>query len=162
MSSKAEVRAAGGIVCRVGAHHLRRRLEVALVHRPRYHDWTFPKGKRDGSETDEQTALREVEEETGLRCTLDTDLGEVRYRDGRGRPKVVRYWSMVPLEGQLDHAFVPNREVDEVRWCSPAAAGRLLTYEHDLVLLDRLPRGLRDRLPGAPRQGRKSSTVGRS
>jgi len=161
-AAEKEVRAAGGVVCRVVPHHLRRRLEVALVHRPRYHDWTFPKGKRDGDETDEQTALREVEEETGLRCTLGFDLGEVRYRDGRGRPKVVRYWTMALAPGQDDATFVPNREVDELRWCTPAEAGRLLSYEHDQVLLKRLPRGVRDRLPGATRQSRKSPAVGRA
>ncbi len=111
-------------------------LELALVHRPRYDDWTFPKGKREGDESDEDTARREVLEETGLRCRLGADLGAIRYRDSRGRPKVVRYWLMEP---EAETVFVPGSEVDEVRWCSPAEAGRLLTYEHDRALLARIP-----------------------
>lgn len=133
------VRAAGGIVRRRTRRRFRTVGEIALVHRPRYHDWTFPKGKRDGDESDEETALREVEEETGIACTTERYLGEVRYRDGRARPKVVRYWVMTPTGPT--HEFVPNREVDELRWCTCAEAGRLLTYEHDRVLLDRLDRG---------------------
>jgi len=135
------VRAAGGIVRRRTKRRLRTVGELALIHRPRYHDWTFPKGKRDGDETDEETALREVEEETGLACTTEHYLGEVRYRDARARPKVVRYWVMTPTSPTHDTEFVPNREVDELRWCTRAEAGRLLTYEHDRVLLDRLDRG---------------------
>jgi 8-oxo-dGTP pyrophosphatase MutT (NUDIX family) len=133
------VRAAGGIVRRRVRRRLRSVVELALVHRPRYNDWSFPKGKRDGDETDEETARREVEEETGMRCTIDHYLGEVRYRDSRGRPKVVRYWTMTPDDEELGE-FVPNREVDELRWCTRAEAGRLLTYEHDRVLLERLDR----------------------
>ncbi len=112
-----------------------------MVHRPRYDDWTFPKGKRDGDETDEDTALREVEEETGFRCRLDADLGTVGYRDARGRDKVVRYWVMVlldPSDAMGADEFVPNSEVDQLRWCTPADAATLLTYEHDLILLERL------------------------
>ena len=133
-----EVRAAGGVVRRWSKRHVRRRLEVALVHRPRYHDWSFPKGKRDGRETDEETALREVKEETGFRCTLAADLGEVRYRDPKGRTKVVRYWVMELEPGETGEAFTPNREVDSLCWCTPREAVRLLSYEHDRVLLEQL------------------------
>ncbi len=87
------VRAAGGVVVR------RRRSEgplVLLVHRPRYDDWTLPKGKNEPGERDEDAALREVEEETGFRCTLGDPAGETRYDDSKGRPKVVRYWVMEP------------------------------------------------------------------
>ena len=109
-----------------------------MIHRPRYDDWSFPKGKRDGNETDEETALREVEEETGLRCRLGRALGEVRYRDARGRDKSVRYWLM-DLSDPDETINVPNREVDELRWCDPREAARLLTYDHDRSLLYRVP-----------------------
>ena len=135
-----EVHAAGGIVRRRGGAAPWRRWQIALVHRPRYDDWTFPKGKRDGRETDEETALREVLEETGFRCRLGHDLGEVRYRDGRGRTKAVRYWLMDLSDPGDDTTNIPNREVDELRWCRPNTAAKILTYEHDLVLLDRLER----------------------
>src|SRR5581483_11291105 len=82
------VRAAGGIVVRDG--------KLLLVHRDRYDDWTFPKGK---AEPDEACALREVEEETGFRCRLDIELGETHYRDSKGRTKRVRWWLMTPLDG---------------------------------------------------------------
>ena len=123
----AEVKASGGVVWRRGE----RGLEVALVHRPRYDDWSFPKGKLDPGETWEQAALREVEEEIGLRCRLGHELPPTAYRDKKGRAKVVRYWMMEPLDGE----FVPSHEVDEVRWLSPTEADRLLTYEHDRELL---------------------------
>jgi 8-oxo-dGTP diphosphatase len=131
------VHAAGGIVVRAGAAGP----EVLLVHRPRYDDWSFPKGKRDPGETDEQTALREVAEETGLVCRLGEPLGEIRYRDNRGRPKVVRYWTMAPVahdELGPGGGFTPGDEVDRLRWCAPEEAARLLTYAHDRALLGHL------------------------
>jgi len=89
------VRAAGGVVIRDGA--------VVLVHRPKYDDWTFPKGKAEEGESDEDCALREVHEETGLRCALAEELGATEYVDGSGRPKRVRWWRMEPLlERRLD------------------------------------------------------------
>jgi 8-oxo-dGTP pyrophosphatase MutT (NUDIX family) len=142
----AVVRAAGGIVRRPVAggsrirQWLRPRHEIALVHRPRYDDWSLPKGKPDGDEGDEDTALREVEEETGLRCALGAPVGETRYEDSRGRDKVVRYWLMDPPDGERTTPFVPNREVDEVRWLEPDEAVTLLTYPHDRELLERLSR----------------------
>ena len=123
----AEVKASGGVVWRRGD----RGLEVALVHRPRYDDWSFPKGKLDAGESWKDAALREVEEEIGLRCRLGHELPPTTYRDNKDRSKVVRYWMMEPLDGE----FVPNREVDEVRWLPAAEAGDLLTYEHDRELL---------------------------
>jgi 8-oxo-dGTP diphosphatase len=109
---------------------------VLLVHRPRYDDWTLPKGKNDPGERDEDAAVREVEEETGLRCRLGEPAGETRYHDSKGRPKVVRYWVMEPTR---DETFTPNREVDELRWCTRREAGKLLSYPHDRRLLARIP-----------------------
>jgi 8-oxo-dGTP diphosphatase len=126
----AVVRAAGGVVVRdtgAGEH-------VLLVHRSKYDDWTFPKGKAEGDETDEACALREVEEETTLRCRLTRPLPSTRYVDARGRPKVVRWWVMEPL-GDPDAAAASN-EVDEVRWLPPQEARALLTYRRDHDLLD--------------------------
>jgi 8-oxo-dGTP pyrophosphatase MutT (NUDIX family) len=123
MSSE-RIEAAGGIV--VGDDG-----RVALVHRPRYDDWTLPKGKLDAGETFEEAALREVWEETGLRCRLERELPAVEYSVG-GRPKVVRYWLM---SVESDPGFVANDEVDELRWLSPADAAALLTYDRDREML---------------------------
>ena len=113
------VEAAGGVVTREG--------RILLVHRPRYDDWTLPKGKLDPGESFEDAALREVEEETGLRCRLVAELPETQYRVG-GRPKVVRYWQMEP---EADTPFVPNEETDELRWVTPDEALELLSYDRD-------------------------------
>jgi 8-oxo-dGTP diphosphatase len=121
-----QVEAAGGIVTRDG--------RVALVHRPKYDDWTFPKGKLDPGEDFEQAALREVEEETGLRCRLGRELQSSRYTDAKGRPKLVRYWLMEPGSGE----FRPNDEVDELRWAEPAEARDLLSYDRDREVLEGL------------------------
>ena len=126
------VRAAGGIVVR-GSGSSR---EVLLVHRAAYGDWTFPKGKAKEGETDEACALREVEEETTLRCTLGRELPSTRYVDAHGRDKVVRWWRMRPV-GEHDTA-APANEVGEVRWLSPEKARVLLTYDRDHTLLDAL------------------------
>lgn len=122
------VRAAGGVVMRAGGAGL----EVLVVHRPRYDDWSLPKGKREPGERDEDTATREVEEETGYRCTLGDELATVRYLDRRGRDKQVRFWNMSVI-GEVP--WEPNDEVDERRWISPADADTLLTYEADRQLL---------------------------
>ena len=106
--------------------------DVALVHRPRYDDWSLPKGKLDKGEDFEQAALREVEEETGLRCRLGRTLGDTTYRDRKDRLKLVRYFEMHPESGE----FAPNDEVDELRWLTPAEARDLLSYEHDRVLVE--------------------------
>jgi 8-oxo-dGTP diphosphatase len=121
--SPEQVEAAGGVVTRDG--------RVAVVHRPKYDDWTFPKGKLDEGEDFEQAALREVEEETGLRCRLGHELPSSEYTDSKDRPKLVRYWLMEPLGGD----FAPNDEVDELRWVSPEGALSLLTYDRDRDVL---------------------------
>jgi 8-oxo-dGTP diphosphatase len=99
-----------------------------LVHRPRYDDWSFPKGKLDPGESFEEAALREVEEETGLRCRLARELPAIEYHDAKGRRKLVRYWLM---EVEADTGFVPNDEVDELRRLAPDEAPALLTYDRD-------------------------------
>jgi 8-oxo-dGTP pyrophosphatase MutT (NUDIX family) len=106
-------------------------VEVLLVHRPRYDDWTFPKGKLEPGETDEEAALREVEEETGLRCELGAELPSTSYRDMKSRQKTVRYWALRPVESQA----APRNEVDDVRWLPLVEAERLLSYERDLDVL---------------------------
>jgi len=123
-----QVEAAGGVVERDGL--------IAVVHRPRYDDWSLPKGKLDPGETFEQAALREVEEETGLLCELREELDPVRYHDSRGRPKLVRYWRMVVTGGE----FTPNEEVDELRWLALREAAALLSYPHDRELVQALTR----------------------
>jgi 8-oxo-dGTP pyrophosphatase MutT (NUDIX family) len=128
----AVVRAAGGIVLRPAGDPALGSL-VLVVHRPRYDDWSLPKGKADPGERAEDTALREVHEETGLRCRLGQPAGEVRYRDSRGRAKRVRYWLMEPEADPGE--FTPNDEVDEIRWCSALEAADLLSYDHDRRLL---------------------------
>ena len=117
------VDAAGGVVERDG--------RVLLVHRPRYDDWTFPKGKLDPGESFEDAALREVEEETGVRCTLGRELPPTSY-EVNGRPKLVRYWLMSP-DAELD--FAPNDETDDIRWVTPDEARALLTYDRDRDVL---------------------------
>ena len=122
------VEAAGGVVVRDG--------QVLLVHRPRYDDWTLPKGKLDRGESFEDAALREVREETGFSCVLGRELPSSEYRDNKERPKLVRYWLM-EVEGG---AFEPNEEVDELRWLEPGEAVEALTYERDREVLAGLSR----------------------
>jgi 8-oxo-dGTP diphosphatase len=119
----AEVKAAGGVVRRGDG-------EILVVHRPRYDDWSFPKGKLDPGEGWEECALREVWEETGLRCELLDELSTTFYEDRKGRAKAVRYWLMQPAGGE----FEPNDEVDELRWLPASEAAELLTYPHDAEL----------------------------
>jgi 8-oxo-dGTP diphosphatase len=121
---EAEVKAAGGVVVRDGA--------IAVVHRPRYDDWSLPKGKLDPGESFEEAAAREVHEEIGARCRMGGELPPTTYRDHKGRLKLVRYWLMEALE--VD--FEPNDEVDELRWMTPEDALPLLTYERDRALVE--------------------------
>ena len=125
---RAPVLGAGGIVWKPGAAG---DVEVVVIHRPAYDDWTLPKGKLQPEEDELEAALREVEEETGLRFAVGDALGASTYVDRQGREKVVRYWSMRPVGGR----FHPSREVDELRWVSLPAADELLTYERDRALL---------------------------
>ncbi len=119
------VEAAGGVVVRDGL--------VAVIHRPKYDDWSLPKGKLEAGESWEDAALREVWEETGLVCRLGEELGSPRrYVDRKGRPKTVRYWRMEVVE---DPGFSVNDEVDELRWLPLEEALALLTHPSDRALL---------------------------
>ncbi len=109
-------------------------IEVLLVHRPGYDDWTFPKGKADPGEVLQQTAVREVYEETGYRVRLGHPLPEVNYRV-KGGNKKVSYWLGRLTDDQCD--FRPNREIDRVKWFSTRDARRKLTYDHDRMLLEK-------------------------
>jgi 8-oxo-dGTP diphosphatase len=120
-----EVRAAGGVVVHDG--------RVAVVHRPRYDDWSLPKGKLERDESWEDAAVREIAEETGVRARITGELQSDRYRDNRGRDKVVRWYLM---EVDDPGRFTPNEEVDELRWLSPDEARRLVSYDHDRALLE--------------------------
>ncbi|MFD7968488.1 NUDIX hydrolase [Streptomyces clavifer] len=106
-------------------------IEICLVHRPRYDDWSFPKGKLKRDETALDCALREVLEETGHHCAPAAALPTARYLVN-GRPKEVSYWAAEATGG----AFVPNDEVDRVTWLSPPAARTRLTRPGDRVQLD--------------------------
>ncbi len=125
------IRAAGGVITRARDGVV----EVMVVHRPHYDDWGLPKGKADGDERDEDTARREVEEETGLRCAVGETLAVSHYIDRKGRPKRVRWYRMEPIE---DLGFEPFDEIDERRWVPLGDAAALLTYDRERVVLERL------------------------
>lgn len=126
-----DILAAGGVLWRTGDEGSR--LTIAIVHRPRYDDWSLPKGKLDPGESMAAAAVRELQEETGVRARLGPWLRDVRYAVADGR-KFVRYWS---AEALTSADFTPDHEVDELRWVSPDAATDLLTYEHDRGVLAR-------------------------
>lgn len=131
-----EILAAGGVVIDADAELPR----VLLVHRPRYDDWSFPKGKLDPAETFEQAAIREVEEETGLKCRIIRELATMRYEyqtrnKGKLKPKAVRYFLMERVSGKIR---VPGEEVDRASWLSIDRALRKLSYEQDRKLLGSL------------------------
>jgi 8-oxo-dGTP pyrophosphatase MutT (NUDIX family) len=121
------IRAAGGVVLRKENGVC----EVVVVHRPVYDDWTLPKGKARKGESDEDCAVREVEEETGLRCERERELPSSSYLDAAGREKIVRYWLMRPAGGRLH----PSNEVDVARWVACDEADSMLSYDRDRVVL---------------------------
>ncbi|MGH8867877.1 MAG: NUDIX hydrolase [Actinomycetes bacterium] len=140
------VEAAGGVLWRsAGDTGSDGPVEVALVHRPRYDDWSIPKGKLDPGEHPLLAALREVEEETGSRARPGPYLAEARYV-AKGRPKRVRYWAMEAAGG----AFVPSREVDEVRWLPLAEAFDLVAADRDRPVLDAYATLTARARPGVP------------
>jgi 8-oxo-dGTP diphosphatase len=122
------VEAAGGVVWRRAPGG---GVEVLLVHRPKYDDWSLPKGKLAPGESFREAAVREVLEETGQRCALGPEIATTRYRDREGRPKIVRYWDMEAHGG----AFHANHEVDEVRWVPLDQANGAVTYDQDRSVL---------------------------
>jgi 8-oxo-dGTP pyrophosphatase MutT (NUDIX family) len=130
-----DIAAAGGVIVRKGV----RGREVIVIHRPKYMDWSLPKGKLEKDEEWLDAALREVDEETGYRCEPSIELPAVSYLDRKGRRKLVRYWLMDPIEG----GFEPHGEVDELRWVSRAEADDLLTYPHDRDLVHKALRRYR-------------------
>ena len=106
---------------------------MLVVHRDRYDDWSLPKGKLEPGESWEQGALREVEEETGLRCSLAEEVGRTHRLDAQGRDKEVRYFRM-----SSGGEPVASNEVDEVRWVALTEAAGFLSYADEVALLARL------------------------
>jgi 8-oxo-dGTP pyrophosphatase MutT (NUDIX family)/phosphohistidine phosphatase SixA len=134
--SRAPIQAAGGVVWRVANGSNGARVEVAVIHRPRYDDWSLPKGKLAPGESHLEGAIREVHEETGYRVQPGRSLGEVRYlkkSGGGAREKVVHYWAMRALGG----AFSPSREVDDMQWLSIDDARETVTRGPDREVLER-------------------------
>jgi 8-oxo-dGTP diphosphatase len=123
--------AAGSVVSRRGP-------EILLVHRPKYDDWSFPKGKLDPGEHLTSCAVREVAEETGLDIRLGPPLSRQTYLVGNGelRPKVVHYWSGRVVGDDDVSGYQPNAEIDQVRWVPLELVPALLSYEHDRATLD--------------------------
>jgi 8-oxo-dGTP diphosphatase len=105
--------------------------EYLLIHRPRYDDWSLPKGKLNPRESFKEAALREVEEETGMRCSASARLGTIGYETPNRTPKVVRYW-LLSVEGG---SFTPNKEVDAIKWATGAEAHAMLSYDRDREVL---------------------------
>ena len=109
--------------------------EILVVHRPRYDDWTLPKGKAEPGESDEECALREVEEETGLACELGPEVAVSEYEDAAGRPKRVRYFEMTLPEGA---EAAPQNEIDDVCWLTRQRALDTLSYARDRAIVESL------------------------
>jgi 8-oxo-dGTP pyrophosphatase MutT (NUDIX family)/phosphohistidine phosphatase SixA len=136
-----EIRAAGAVLWRPGPVGP----QVALVHRPKYDDWSLPKGKTEPGEHVLLTAVREVAEETGIRVILGRRLPATHYTV-RGRPKVVDYWAAKAAD-EPQPVFTPNAEVDRVDWLEVPAARQRLSYPHDTAVLDEFAAGPPDTVP---------------
>ena len=144
-SKPRQIRAAGGVVWRLrsanpslgelGPPSRLSDMEFALVHRPRYQDWSLPKGKAKKRESSEQTALREVREETGLECKLGEELHTVQYLTPKGEEKTVRWWAMTVLR---DHGFEPNQEVDRISWVAFEELSGICAFSSDLEVVHSL------------------------
>ena len=131
MKSNHEILANGGVVIRKGGHE-EQDYFCALVHRPRYDDWSFPKGKQDEDEEPLDGALREVLEETGYKCRPLQEISSTAYEDASGKSKLVRYWLMLASDGE----FTPNDEVDSIAWVPFHLAKNALSYERDHEVLE--------------------------
>ena len=153
MPSERIINAAGGVVWRkrAGSGRSEPRVDVLVVHRPSYDDWTFPKGKVDAGEALQATAVREIAEETGLHVRLGAPLVQVSYPLATGT-KIVDYWAARAVGPDTTESFVPNKEVDELRWVGVREARELLTYTHDVEVLEDF-RSLRER------QGHRARTL---
>ena len=125
------IRAAGGLITRTG---LGDRVEVACIYRESRGDWTFPKGKLDEGETFEEAALREVLEETGMKCEVIRFIGTTNYTHRKGKAKIVAYYLMAADEVE----FIPNDEVDELVWLAIEEVRGHLTWDRDKELFDLL------------------------
>jgi len=121
------IEAAGGVVVDLSKNKPR----YLLIHRPRYNDWSLPKGKLNDGETHHDAALREVKEETGLVCDVMAKLSPVNYKTPNGKAKQVKYWLMQTRSG----VFVKNDEVDDVSWVKRSKAISMLTHVHDQAVL---------------------------
>jgi 8-oxo-dGTP diphosphatase len=130
------VRAAGGVLWRSAGSGSGEGIEIGVVHRPRYDDWSLPKGKLAPGESELDAAVREVLEETGFHVRVGEALGTTRYRrivNGEDRPKVVHWWAMEATSGE----FTPNAEVDALRWIPLDTARNVLSTASDLTVLRR-------------------------
>ncbi len=106
-------------------------LEICLIHRNRYDDWSLPKGKKEKDESNRECAIRETFEETGFSGTIEAKIKKVSYVTPKGKQKVVRYWLMRYETG----TFIKNDEVDSIMWCSFKKARKKLSYRHDVEVV---------------------------
>jgi 8-oxo-dGTP pyrophosphatase MutT (NUDIX family)/phosphohistidine phosphatase SixA len=139
MSATGQIVSAGAVVARkASGSPVKGALEILMVHRPKYDDWSFPKGKLDLHEHPTTAAVREVAEETGLDIRLGPPLSTQTYqvRNGRTRTKHVHYWAGRLVNGDDISGYDPNDEIDSVAWVGLDKARKQLTYPHDRDTLE--------------------------
>ena len=127
---KKVIEAAGGILWKETSSGFK----LAIIHRKQYDDWSLPKGKREPGESWQETALREVREETGCRATLGEFIGSAAYAINGQTPKVVLFWHMT---AKSSCKFIPNSEVDKLKWVSPKNALKFLNYEDERAIVSK-------------------------